>query len=92
MNTRSHSAKPELSRRSVLQAVLFLAGIATMLAVSTNHSAAAKMPKAAVGYQDTPHGNQRCDNCALFRPPRACLSVEGDISPQGWCRIWVAKR
>ena len=42
-----------------------------------------------VAYQDTPKGTQNCANCKLFEAPNACKSVEGAISPSGWCKIWI---
>ena len=33
-------------------------------------------------------GQQNCASCRLFTAPNACEQVEGDISPNGWCRIW----
>ena len=49
-----------------------------------------KISKIAVNYQDHPDGNKRCDKCIQFQPPDACKVVEGTISPQGSCRIFVA--
>jgi len=54
--------------------------------------AAAKMPQKAVKYQDTPKGDQRCDNCSLFEAPNSCKTVEGTISPEGWCMVYAKKQ
>jgi hypothetical protein len=48
-----------------------------------------KISKVAVNYQDHPDGDKRCDKCVQFQPPDACKMVEGTISPQGSCRIFV---
>jgi hypothetical protein len=53
--------------------------------------AAAKMKQSSVAYQDSPKGDQKCSNCSLFQEPNACTLVDGDISPEGWCRFWVKK-
>jgi hypothetical protein len=53
--------------------------------------AVAKMNQKSVAYQDTPKGDQKCSNCSLFQEPNACTLVDGDISPEGWCRFWVKK-
>jgi High potential iron-sulfur protein len=82
----------EFSRRALLQGVACGAGAVTILSATMNRAAAAKMSQQAVAYQGSPKGNQRCDNCALFQPPNACKSVDGNISPQGWCKIYVPKR
>jgi hypothetical protein len=47
-----------------------------------------KLSQGDVAYQPFPRGNQRCDNCRVWVPPDACNSVQGTISPQGWCNIW----
>src|ERR1700675_2594277 len=50
-----------------------------------------KATQKAVGYQDTPKGAQRCDNCRQFEPPASCKTVEGKVSPAGWCKVYVKK-
>jgi uncharacterized membrane protein len=50
-----------------------------------------KVPQTSVQYQNSPKGEQRCDNCALWQPPNACSAIEGPIAPQGWCAIWAPK-
>lgn len=80
-----------VSRRLLLLRTVSMAGATAILGVTANEAAAAKMAKKAVVYQDRPKGKLRCDNCALFEAPNACRSVEGVISPQGWCDIYVKK-
>jgi len=31
----------------------------------------------------------KCKKCRFFRFPNSCTVVEGDISPRGWCAIWL---
>ena len=31
----------------------------------------------------------KCWKCRFWRDPDACSAVEGKISPQGWCVIWL---
>jgi High potential iron-sulfur protein len=50
---------------------------------------AGKMSKAQAEYQDTPKGIQMCATCSLFDEPHACKVVEGDISPNGWCKAYA---
>jgi High potential iron-sulfur protein len=84
--------KIELSRRLVLHRVMTAAGAVAMIGVTADRAAAqAKSSQQAVAYQNMPQGSQRCDNCSLFEPPAACKTVEGQISPQGWCRIYAPK-
>ena len=86
-------SKVQVSRRSLLQrAVTMAAGAVTMVGVNANRAAGqAKSSQEAVAYQDKPQGSQRCDNCIQFQPPSACKTVEGQISPQGWCKIYAPK-
>lgn len=51
-----------------------------------------KSTKAAADYQDEPKGREHyCAVCTMFRAPDSCTSVEGKISPHGWCRFFEAK-
>jgi hypothetical protein len=65
------SAAP--SRRSILRKFAFSADGAAILATGVAGrrmaEAQTKATQKAVGYQDTPHGAQRCDNCRQFEPP-----------------------
>ena len=77
------------SRRTVLVAA---AGAAPLLATMTSGvDAAVKVPQSAVHYQAAPRDGQDCGHCAHFLAPGACKLVDGDISPAGWCRLWVKK-
>jgi hypothetical protein len=82
----------QLSRRSLLRNVGFAAGGVAILGTAvTANRAEAKPTQKLVGYQDTPKGAQRCDNCSQFQPPSSCKVVEGDVSPAGWCKVYVKK-
>ena len=85
MSDQSKSAR--VSRRTVLIAA---AGAAPLLALMSG-SAEAKMAQSSVKYQATPKDGKQCDGCNLFVAPNACKSVAGDISPKGWCSLWVKK-
>jgi hypothetical protein len=50
-----------------------------------------KLSQPDAKYQDTPKGDQRCDGCMLFQPPNTCKIVQGEISPSGWCQLFVKK-
>jgi hypothetical protein len=52
---------------------------------------AAKASQKVVKYQDTPKGEQRCENCELFEAPSSCKTVDGTVSPQGWCIVYRKK-
>lgn len=90
--------RPEssLSRRRLLQrAALAIAAAPAFLALApTAARAAGKTPKADVGYQFTPHGEQHCGACASFIPgdsPQGagtCKIVDGVIPQNGWCPLF----
>jgi len=81
------------SRRSLLQRAVGAAGAAAILWARPHAATAApKISQRAVAYQDHPDGDKRCDKCVQFQPPDACKMVDGSVSPQGSCRIFVAIR
>jgi len=47
-----------------------------------------KMSPAEAEYQDRPKNGLGSAACTLFRPPRSCEIVQGDISPSGWCEFF----
>ena len=57
----------------------------------TAFAAKKQRSQADVAYQDHPHGSERCDNCEPFIAPNKCRTVEGTVSAQGWCKIYVEK-
>ncbi len=78
------------SRRDLLQrAAVSLGSLFVILGVSS--PAVAKMAQKAAAYQETPKGEQKCANCALFKVPASCTLVDGAISPDGWCRFYAKK-
>jgi len=83
----------DLSRRAVLSAV---AAAASTLIVAGPASAGA-IPKTAVTYQETPKDGHQCSGCKLFIPGASedangtCKSVQGEINPKGWCKLFAAK-
>jgi hypothetical protein len=46
------------------------------------------MLPAEAEYQDRPKHGLGCAACTLFRPPRSCEIVQGDISPSGWPKFF----
>ncbi|MDP5209390.1 high-potential iron-sulfur protein [Microbulbifer sp. 2205BS26-8] len=85
--------KHDRSRRVFLKLTgCSLAMLPVALIATDRASAQVKAKKAAVNYQDTPNNGQKCVDCQLFEPPNACIVVEGDISPEGWCSLFVLKQ
>jgi hypothetical protein len=80
-----------LSRRLLLRKIAYVASGAAIFSTSVIRAALAKATQKAAGYQDTPKGDLRCGNCSQFEPPSSCKIVEGDISPAGWCKVYVKK-
>jgi High potential iron-sulfur protein len=80
----------QVTRRTILRgAAVAASAIPVLLAgVSAAH---AKASQKAVAYQDTPKGEQSCANCRVFEPPSSCKTVEGPVSPNGWCKIYIKK-
>jgi hypothetical protein len=78
-----------MSKRKFVR--LVLAGIAGLTLRPREGLAqnAGKMSKAQAEYQESPKGIQMCATCSLFDEPRACKVVEGDISPNGWCKAYA---
>ena len=62
-----------VSRRRVLTIAAGAAGASVAgLGVARAQS---KTPQKDVEYQNTPKGDQRCENCKQFQPPSACKVV-----------------
>lgn len=81
----------DLDRRRLLKTAATAAGAAAVIGAGVT-TASAKMAQKAVGYQDTPKDGKQCDGCTNWRPPNGCATVDGEISPKGWCRIFVGKK
>jgi hypothetical protein len=86
-DTISTALETGVSRRELLRGAAVVAGGAAV-ALAASSPAQAKMTQKAAGYQDTPKGDQSCANCSLFKPPSACILVDGVVSPDGWCRFY----
>ncbi len=52
----------------------------------------AKISKTEARYQPYPKATQRCGGCTMYREPKACTLVQGEISRTGWCRYYEAKK
>jgi High potential iron-sulfur protein len=84
-NDRQH-----ISRRAALTGTALALGAAAATVV-TAAMAQVKISQATANYQETPKSDQHCEGCANFQPPNACKFVEGHISPNGWCQLFVKK-
>ena len=95
MSDVTKTQSSQFSRRLTLRRFVSLAGGAAVLGttMSAKHAVAAptKNAQKTVGYQATPQGAARCDDCTQFEGPSSCKTVEGTIAPTGWCRIYIKK-
>jgi hypothetical protein len=85
MTTRSAG----FGRRKLLSGVIV--GVAAGLTRAAVRSASAqdKMSKQEAQYQDSPKDIRMCATCTLYEPPKSCKVVEGDVSPDGWCKAFA---
>jgi hypothetical protein len=76
-------------RRSVLRTAF--ASVAAWFASGAMSRAGAreKMSQKEAQYQDSPKDIRMCATCTLFEPPKSCKVVEGEISPNGWCKAFA---
>jgi hypothetical protein len=80
-----------ISRRMVLSGTAVALGVVAATTAVSQSMSQVKISQATANYQNTPKGDQRCDRCLNFQPPNACKFVQGDISPSGWCQLFVKK-
>ena len=84
-----------ISRRQVLTIAAGAAGASVTGAAavigSSTPAQAAKASQSSVKYQDTPKGEQRCENCIQFEAPSTCKTVDGTVAAQGWCMVYAKK-
>ena len=88
--TKGALGATSLSRRQVMRSAAVTAGGIAVL-FSMGSPAEAKMTFQGSGYQSTPKGTQNCAGCSLFQSPSSCILVDGNISPNGWCRFYRKK-
>ena len=81
----------KVTRRRFMNGWIAAAGVIVLAEALASRRAPAKIAPNLVAYQETPKDGHDCAGCALVEPPNACKSVDGPISPQGWCRLWLKK-
>jgi hypothetical protein len=81
-----------VSRRDFLNVAAVGGGALMAVGLSDGVSAAPKkFSQQQAHYQPIPKSGQRCQLCALWQAPTACLQVEGQVSPAGWCILYAQK-
>jgi len=76
------------SRRKVIGAVVKGISAGFLFQISRTQ-ASDKMTRQQAQYQDTPNGIYSCSNCSLFERPKSCKVVEGEVSEDGWCKVFA---
>jgi hypothetical protein len=90
---RSSMPGREISRRVVLERFRVMLGVVCTGAIITRPSQVlAKISGQQAQYQSRPNGDRRCSECSFFVAPASCQLVDGEISPDGWCRFFAAKQ
>jgi hypothetical protein len=89
MDKFSNFASAPMSRRRMLAAGV-AAGSTSMLA-ATGAKAMIKVSQASVGYKTVAVNGHNCGACKLFEGPSSCRFVEGPVSSDCSCRIWLSK-
>ena len=80
--------KLDRSRREIIRAIVAGASAGLLFRSPQTH-AAEKMTKQRAEYQDTPNGIYSCGLCTLFEKPKSCKVVEGEVSEDGWCKVFA---
>ena len=60
---------------------------------SAASAATKKVSQASVQYRSQPKGEQTCGRCMHFLAgSNTCKLVDDQISPEGWCILWVERK
>jgi hypothetical protein len=79
------------SRRRMMRTMVTGASAGLLLRISPAKAdeKEEKMTRQQAQYQDTPNGLYSCAVCSLFEPPQSCKVVAGEVSKDGWCRVFA---
>lgn len=47
-----------------------------------------QLTQAEAEYEPRPRGIAMCLSCTLFVRPNLCRQVAGEVSPEGWCKLY----
>jgi hypothetical protein len=78
----------DTSRRKAMRTMVTGVSAGLLLRISPT-KAEEKMTRQQAEYQDTPNGIYSCAVCSLFEPPKYCKVVAGEVSKDGWCRVFA---
>ncbi len=77
------------TRRAWLHRAIFSFALGPGWIATLPARAREKMSKQEAEYQDSPKDIRMCGTCTLFDAPKSCKVVEGDVSPDGWCKAFA---
>ena len=89
MKNHSKNELSPISRRTILIGGL-VTGAASLLA-TTFANATARVSQSAVHFQTASNDGKNCGTCKHFIGPSACRFVEGQVSSNDSCWIWLSK-
>ena len=78
----------KVSRRTLL---IGAAGALPLIAFGATGAKRPRWRRPRCAIRQTPKDGKQCSGCNLFIAPNACKTVDGTISPTGWCALWVKK-
>jgi hypothetical protein len=76
------------ARRRLFRRALAAAVTLTAVGAARSEESRTKLTRAEAEYQDGPKDIRMCATCTLFLPPKSCKVVEGEVSPNGWCKLF----
>jgi hypothetical protein len=81
----------DTSRRKAMRTMVsgISAGLVLRISPAKADEKEEKMTRQQAQYQDTPNGLYSCAVCTLFEAPASCKVVAGEISKDGWCRVFA---
>ncbi|NEW99812.1 high potential iron sulfur protein [Rhodopseudomonas sp. BR0G17] len=82
-----------MSRRNMLRVAAGAAGAVAIVGLAASEALASdKMAKSAAQYQASPHSGQSCGKCQNYiAASSSCKVVDGPVSANGWCSLFVTK-
>ncbi len=90
---KGSGVKSRISRRRFLEAggcalgAVFLGAAAA--SAQEGEGEEPKKTQQEVAYKAPPANGRQCLNCRNYQKPAFCRIVEGLISPDGWCKLYV---
>ncbi|ABE40839.1 high-potential iron-sulfur protein [Rhodopseudomonas pseudopalustris] len=83
----------EVSRRDMFKVAAGAVGAAAIVGLTGSEVLAqSRMAKTAAQYQASPRSGQTCGKCTNYIVASStCKVIDGTVSANGWCSLFVAK-